>query len=121
MSYTAKNLGEGSGSFDDAKYHSSAPPKPELDPEKIKVLVNTSFTRPSGESGAPMFSRIGKQTVLEILEFHGESAVQVDSTAVQKKKLEEAAKKAMEEDVLDQETKNDFKTVNNMIENQRKM
>ena len=45
----------------------------------------------------------------------------MDSTAVQKKKADAAAKKAMEEDVLDQETKNDFKTVNNMIENQRKM
>jgi len=27
----------------------------------------------------------------------------------------------MEEDVLDDETKHDFKTVNNMIDNQRKM
>lgn len=54
---------------------------------------------------------------MEILEFHGEPMVQVESTAVQKKKAELAAKKAMEEDVLDDETKNDFKTVNNMIEN----
>ena len=77
----------------------------ELDPDKIRVLVNTSFTRPSGEYGVPMFSRIGKQTAVEILEFHGEPMVQVDSTAVQKKKAEAAAKKAMEEDVLDDETK----------------
>lgn len=99
----------------------SAPPLKELDPDKIKVLVNTSYTRPSGELGVPMFSRIGKQTAVEILEFHGEPMVQVDSTAVQKKKAEQAAKKAMEEDVLDDETKQDFKTVNNMIDNQRKM
>ena len=41
----------------------------------------------------------------------------MDSTAVQKKKAEIAAKRAMEEDVLDAETKNDFKTVNNLIDN----
>lgn len=119
MSMIAKKMGD--QSLDEGKYSGSAPPMQDLDPDKIKVLVNTSFTRPSGERGVPMFSRIGKQTAVEILEFHGESKIQVDSTAVQKKKADDAAKKAMEEDVLDQETKNDFKTVNNMIENQRKM
>lgn len=68
-----------------------------------------------------MFSRIGKQTAVEILEFHGEPKIQVESTAVQKKNADLAAKRAMEEDVLDDETKDDFRTVNNMIENQRKM
>jgi hypothetical protein len=37
--------------------------------------VSTSFCRPSGDHGTPMFSRIGKQTAVEILEFHGEPMV----------------------------------------------
>ena len=67
---------------DDNSQEGDANEKNNLYNEKIKVLVNTSYTRPSGELGVPMFSRIGKQTAVEILEFHGESMIQVDSTAV---------------------------------------
>lgn len=63
MSSAAKKLADRSQSFaqdGDGKNLPLAPPLKELDPDKIKVLVNTSFTRPSGERGVPMFSRIGK-------------------------------------------------------------
>ena len=42
---------------------------PEVNTENIKVIVTTSFMKPSGEHGTPMFSRVGKQTATEILEF----------------------------------------------------
>ena len=60
---------------DDNSQEGGAPMTQDLYNEKIKVLVNTSYTRPSGELGVPMFSRIGKQTAVEILEFHGEPMI----------------------------------------------
>ena len=65
---------------------------PEINPENIKVIVTTSFMKPSGEHGTPMFSRVGKQTATEILEFQGESMVQGISSFQQIRNEDKAAK-----------------------------
>ena len=51
-----------------------------FDRANIKVIAETSFMKPSGEHGTPMFSRVGKQTATETLEFQGESKVQCESS-----------------------------------------
>lgn len=39
-------------------------------PQHVKMLVQTSFTKYSGDKGGvPMFSRVGKQTIAEALCF----------------------------------------------------
>lgn len=47
---------------------------------KIRGIVATKYCRLSGEHGSPMFSRVGKYTTIDKVEFHNAPAVQVDST-----------------------------------------
>ena len=51
----------------------------------VKVIVETSFMRLSGDHGTPMMSRVGRQTATEILEFHGEPMVKAESSFAQQR------------------------------------
>jgi len=63
----------------------------------------------SGDFGSPMFSRLGKATTVDHVEFHNEPTVQVESTFAKEKRLAALAKREADKEVLDQKTLDAFR------------
>ena len=82
---------------------------PGINRENITVIVETSFMKPSGDHGTPMFSRVGRQTAVETLEFHGEPAVQCESSFAKERRTQALNEHQKQKDADEEFGTKDFK------------
>ena len=80
----------------------------EINRANIRVIVDTTYMKPSGDHGSPMMSRVGRQTATETLEFHGEPMVQCESSFAQKRREQAVAEARNEEEEDDGINTKDF-------------